>query len=51
MKSDVSSFGQPLVVEAAGTEEKARAFVAAVEEVLEEGLVTVEKVTILRFGG
>ena len=49
-KSEVGSLDQPVVVEIAGTEERVRALLPRLDEVLEEGLVTVEKVSILRYG-
>jgi hypothetical protein len=47
-KSEVTSLSQPVVVEIADTEERVQAFLPRIDEVLVEGLVTVEAVTILR---
>jgi hypothetical protein len=49
-KSELSSLDQPVVVEIAGSEERIRALIPRIEEILEEGLVTVEGVKVLRFG-
>ena len=51
VKSDVASMGQPLVVEIAASEPVAKEALRRIEGVLAAGLVTVEKVTMLRFGG
>ena len=49
-KSEVTAMDQPVVVEIADSEERVRAFLPRIEEILVEGLVTIEGVTILRVG-
>jgi PII-like signaling protein len=40
----------PLVIEIVDTEDKIRAFVAAIEGIMGSGLVTLEKVQVIRYG-
>jgi uncharacterized protein len=40
----------PIVIEIVDTEEKIRAFVAAIEPIMGSGLVTLEKVQVIRYG-
>lgn len=49
-KIETAALGQPVVIELMDEEPKIRAFLPRLDEVLLEGLVTLEKVRILRFG-
>ena len=49
VKWEVLSTDLPIVIEIVDSEEKIRAFMPHVDEIVQEGLVTVEKVKVLKY--